>query len=248
MFRPPADLAPFVSDFVIVEVPKATSRLRLPELGLVLGLRYRGAAHLDANRLPNATLAGLARSARSMHTDTGSAVILARFRPGGASAFFREPLHELADRTLDLEEILQREQVHSAGERLGVALDDAERVEVLASLLRECTVRALDPIVQAALQQLEATGGRITIRELARTLSISQDPLEKRFRRAVGTTPKRFASLVRVTRAVEAYRSGMRLVDLAVQAGYFDQSHFIREVRAFTGLRPSELVMRHESR
>jgi AraC-like DNA-binding protein len=58
----------------------------------------------------------------------------------------------------------------------------------------------------------------------------------------VGASPKQLASIVRFRHAVRAYRPGLTLTQLAYDAGYFDQSHLIREFRAFTGLTPRDFL------
>jgi AraC-like DNA-binding protein len=54
----------------------------------------------------------------------------------------------------------------------------------------------------------------------------------------VGTSPKQLASLVRLRRVIDARHTGARWARLAIEAGYFDQSHFNREFRAITGESP----------
>src|SRR6185369_7130580 len=108
-------LAPFVRDFMLVEVREEVTRVRLPEPGLVLGVRYRGSASLldgaAATRLPDVPLTGMVSSARRMRTSVGGGIILARFRPGGAAQVFAEPLHELFGMTVALDELLPRAEV-----------------------------------------------------------------------------------------------------------------------------------------
>jgi AraC-like DNA-binding protein len=88
------------------------------------------------------------------------------------------------------------------------------------------------------VRAIRAAPGSIRIRALAARLGLSQDRLEKRVRRAVGASPKQLASILRLRRAVDAYRPGASLTRLSADAGYFDQSHFIREFRSVTGEAP----------
>jgi methylphosphotriester-DNA--protein-cysteine methyltransferase len=250
---PSARLAPFVSELLVVEVGEETTRVRLPEPGLVLGVRYAGAATLledgAAIRLPDATLAGLATRARRMRTAAGGAVVLARFRPGGAAQFFDEPLHELLGATRALEDLLPRSEVDRVTSRVHEASSDAERAGAVESLLlARLRPRSADPVVVAAVQALEGAHGAVPIQVLARKLGISQDPLEKRFRRAVGASPKQLASLLRLRHAIDTYRPGAPLARLALDAGYFDQSHFSRELRAATGEAPGRFFRAGEYR
>ncbi len=246
ILAPSAWLAPFVREFLVVETAEAVTRVRLPEPGLVLGVRYRGSASLldrAAARLPDSTLTGLAETARRMRTAAGSGVILARFRPAGAARFFAQPLHELFGTTAPLVDLLPRGDVDRLQMQVFQATDDRARVAVLESFLaRRLRAEEPDRIVGAAVDAIVETQGGLPIRALARRLAISQDPLEKRFRRAVGTSPKQFASLLRLRRAIDAYRPGASLTQLALEAGYFDQSHFNRALRAATGQAPGQFL------
>jgi AraC-like DNA-binding protein len=237
---PSAPLAPFVREFMLVDVQDETTRVRLPEPGLVLGVRHRGSASLLAGdattRLPDVTLTAMSTTARRMRTSAGGGAILARFRPGGAAQFFAEPLHELFGSTVALDELLPRGDVHRLRSEVVRATGDRDRVAAFeAFLLARLRPEPPDPLVAAAVRAISEARGLVQIRALARRLGISQDPLEKRFRRVVGASPKQLASLLRLRHAIDTYRPGAPLTPLALAAGYFDQSHFSRELRAVTG-------------
>jgi AraC-like DNA-binding protein len=239
-FAPTSPLAPFVRELMLVEVDEETIRVRLPEPGLVLGIRYRGSASLVAGStttlLPDATLTGMTGMARRMRTAAGGGIALALFHPGGAAQFFSEPLHELFGATVALDELLPGVDVDRVRSRVGEATTDAQRIAGLeAFLLARLRPETPDPLVAEAVRILRETRGEVRIGALARKLAISQDPFEKRFRRAVGTSAKQLASLLRMRHAVQAYRPGVALGRLATDAGYFDQSHMSRELRAVTG-------------
>ena len=240
-------LAPFVRELMVVEVREAVTRLHLPEPGLVLGIRYRGGASLfeggGERRLPDRTLTGMRDTARRMRTSTDGGVVLVRFRPGGAARFFAEPLNEIFGATLALDELVRRPALDRLQGQVVDAANDAERAAALeAFLTARLRPTPPDPVVDAAVRALEESHGALPISTLARRLAVSQDPLEKRFRRAVGATPKQLAKLLRVRHALATWRPGVSLTRLAVDAGYFDQSHFSREVRAVTGQPPGQLL------
>lgn len=234
-FPPSAVLAPFVARYTIVETDETcATRVLLPELGLIAGIRFAGAAHVRGTRMPDRSLAGVQSSARQMTTLPHSGVILAQFVPGGAAAFFDLPLHELHDATID------PDFTPSICEQMAEAPDHPARVAIFEALLRACLRARRDDLVDAALAAIVAARGDVRISELARSLATAQDPLEKRFRRAVGASPKQLASLVRVRAAIAlGQRTSSTWAHVAHAAGYFDQSHFNREFRAVTGVSPS---------
>lgn len=85
---------------------------------------------------------------------------------------------------------------------------------------------------------LDATGEPRSIPAVARKLSISGRQLERRFLARVGVSPRAYASLRRFERAVAIAKTAPSLTRAALDAGYYDQAHFNREVRRFTGQAP----------
>ncbi|RKH09456.1 AraC family transcriptional regulator [Corallococcus sp. CA053C] len=236
-------LAPFVKAFTLVEAHEETTRTLIPEPGLVLGIRYSGSAtQLEGDAewlLPGHTLTGMRTSARRMRTSAGGGTVLVTFREAGAAKFFAEPLHELFGQTMSLADLIPRTELDRVASQVAEARDDAHRIAIVEQFLG-ARLRAHEPdrIVAAAVEAIQKARGSVRMGALARQLHLSQDAFEKRFRAGVGSTPKQLASLVRVRHAIAAYRPGSSLSRLALDAGYFDQSHFIREFRAVTGEAP----------
>ena len=248
MIAPSARLAPFVERFTIVESREEATRVLLPECGLILGVRYAGAAtQLDggrAIRLPDTTLTGILGAARRMRTHAGGGIVLAQFTPTGAAAFFRVPLVELFGTTAALDALVSRAEVERLGDQVASGHDRAARVAVLEAFLAgRLLPDPLDPVAAAAVRAIGAAHGAVRIASLAGALGISQDPLEKRFRRAVGASPKQLASLVRVRHAIAIGQRGESWSRVALEAGYFDQSHFIRDFKWVVGRPPGSLVL-----
>lgn len=175
-----------------------------------------------------------------MCTAADSGVLLAKFHPGAASAFFHRSLHTSFGSALALEALVPASEVRRTTKAVAAAADDRARIVVFESfLLNRLRAVAHDALVTSALHAMtqEPTSTRVGV--LASQLGISCDRLEKRFRSVVGASPKRFARILRLRRSVELYPSAASLTELAVASGYYDQSHFIREFRDFTGDPPS---------
>jgi AraC-like DNA-binding protein len=246
-FSPRRSLEPYVRSFSVVEAAEESTRILVPDGTIVVGLRYRGRSELlgeeNARRVPDTVLTGVSTKARRMRTSAGGGIVIATFRDGRASAFFAQSLHEVRGSTLDLADLLSRSETAHAHERVQEAKSTAERVAVFERLLLSCLrPDAEDPLVLSAGRAIRATHGNVRIRALARSLGVGQDSLEKRFRRHVGASPKQFASILRLHHAITSYRPGTNLTQLALDAGYFDQAHFNRDVRTTTGLSPQKLL------
>jgi AraC-like DNA-binding protein len=248
-FPPSPPLASVVRAFMVVEVRDEVTRVRLPEPGLVVGVRYRGAAGIVAGearvwtRLPDVSLTGMTTTARRMTTRANSGVVLALFHPAGAAQVLSLPMHELFGATVALADLLPPGEAERLQTQVAAAATDRDRVAAFdAFLVARLRPQPPDALVAAAVRAIDDAGGGLPIRALARRLGVSLDPFEKRFRRSVGASPKQFASLLRLRRAIDAYRPGLPLARVAQEAGYFDQSHFIRAVRAATGEPPGRFL------
>jgi AraC-like DNA-binding protein len=240
---PSPALRPHLHSIVVVDSAAGETTTLLPEPGLVVAFRVGGAAmsieRAGASTLATAGVTGLRTTLRRIATPTDGVTVVAAFRPLGAARFFGFPLQELFGSIVPLSELVGAADVREIESRLAEVPDTAARTAIVDAFLVRRLARRDDALVGAAVDRICRAGGSLRIRALARELGTSQDPLEKRFRRVVGASPKQFASIVRFRRAVGAQASKQTLAALAHATGYFDQSHLAREFRAFTGESPS---------
>ena len=82
--------------------------------------------------------------------------------------------------------------------------------------------------------------GRVSLSEILRDLGVGERWLQRRFVQALGMTPKAFARLSPFLHACQLLRNGVEptLADIGLASGYFDQSHFTAEFKAFSGMTP----------
>jgi transcriptional regulator GlxA family with amidase domain len=84
--------------------------------------------------------------------------------------------------------------------------------------------------------------GQVSVDELSEQLNINRRQLERRFASAIGLSPKQLAKIVRLQAALKMLEQGhfTSLTALAYENGYFDQAHFIKDFKEFTGLSPKQ--------
>ena len=158
--------------------------------------------------------------------------------PLAARALVGGPLHELAHRTVPLEEILDPFLI----ERLADARDWNARFALLDGVLAPRLADARpSPEVAWAWRQLRATHGRVASGELAAELGWSRKRIVARFRDEIGLPPKAVARLLRFERARELAGT-MSWGELAFECGFSDQSHLIAEFRRITGRTPETFL------
>jgi AraC-like DNA-binding protein len=243
---PSGALLPFVKRFLVVEFPSRHDDVHLPDTHPVAAFSFRGRCRIDGDGwAPAASFTGPREILRAHQHCEGHAVLLARFTPAGAAAFLRPPLEEFAGSTIDLAGVLGRpEELDRLRERLAGAANHRRRIKLLESfLLTHIRFSTPDPLMTAAVDWLERDTEAKRIAELTRYIGLSQSALERRFRRTLGISPKRFASIVRLQRAVRLQGGGADLTTISQAAGYFDQAHFIHDFRRATG-RPPEMFFR----
>jgi AraC-like DNA-binding protein len=132
-------------------------------------------------------------------------------------------------------------------EQLVEARDHARRKEILERFwLGQLQGAAPDPVATAAASRIKESYGAVRIEKLAREAGLSLSALERRFRKVVGTSPRKFASIVRLRHALRLRTVGGNLTEIAYQAGYFDQAHFTKDFRNFTGLAPRSFFQRFQ--
>jgi AraC-like DNA-binding protein len=194
--------------------------------------------------------------------------VAVRFRPGAASLFLGPlSLASLTDKRADLDLLWGRSTADRLGDALwSAASSDAERLALLTEALygrlalaapgaRAATALASRLAAAApagrrlalrAVAALEAGGGAVRVDTLANTLGVSRQYLAAQFRDHVGLSPKLFSRICRFRSARAAALAatggdaphGHDWASLALDSGYFDQSHLIRDFQDFTGASP----------
>ena len=167
-----------------------------------------------------------------------------RFRPAKAAAFIGVPAHELTDLRVSIDDIW-----HDGGqvrEAIAVSTNAIARVHALERVLLARMPRDVpgQADVDEAIRRIVDAGGSLGITMLAPALGVTRQHLARRFSQLVGVSPKTFARVVRLGRVVERVRhvpagEPVNWSTLALELGYYDQSHLVDEFREMTGLTPT---------
>ena len=160
-----------------------------------------------------------------------------RLRAGCARAVIGERLHTLAGRTvalsdLNLARLVQPSVLDSASSLSGLLRLGA----LIASMPHRA---AIDLVALEAALQLSAG---VSIGDVCSSLAVSDRTLRRRCDQEIGLAPKQLATLGRFRRALIARGAGRGWAQVALDAGYADQSHLARDFRRLTARTPSALL------
>lgn len=166
------------------------------------------------------------------------------FRPGGAFVVLGIPSAEFADAHVDLAALWGDAAARELRERLCTAPTHHRRFLYLEDVLtgRLASRSRLHPVVPFALECFTATGSGASVREVARRTGLSHRRFLTVFTTEVGLAPKLFCRILRFRHlhALAQHRVHIDWAQLALECGFFDQSHLANEFRKLSGLTPTE--------
>jgi AraC-like DNA-binding protein len=252
-YKPKPPLSKFVDSFWIYEGHASEHKIGriLPTgtLELVINLRQNELRFYDAegpenySRFSGAIVSGA--HGRGLTPTEEAFIIGVHFKPGGAFPFLGLPADDLADTHVDLETLWGRSSGRLRG-RLCEARTSAERFQLLQEALLSRLWNGVENhyAVSTALEMFAKNQARPTVREVGKYLGLSQRRFIQVFKAEVGMTPKLFSRIQRFqqTRTFIQHNPSIKWADLAVDFGYFDQSHLIREFLEFSGLTPTDYL------
>ncbi|HEU0252268.1 MAG TPA: DUF6597 domain-containing transcriptional factor [Pyrinomonadaceae bacterium] len=165
-----------------------------------------------------------------------------RFHPGGTLPFLRLPLQEITDQVVELGSLssrLERDLMQVTAESSLLS----ERIKAVETLLiKYLTNDKRDSWLIALAERIVDSRGLVSVDQLANDAGVSSRQLERRFLREVGVGPKLLGRIIRfqqVFRAVEHCNSAW--AEVAIECGYYDQAHLIRDFNQFAQQTPAVL-------
>ena len=240
---PTDQLKPYIKYFVVAESELENEYKVFPSLGLVVGFQYKGrlATVIDNReiKLTSAGITGIADGYKVFKNSADIGTILVYFTEIGFTHFTSHPANELFNLSLSLDHIFDKNSIAEVEEKLSVANTDKLRVKIVEQfLVSQLKDIQTDKLILEAVKLIYQTKGAVRIKELNQKLFISQSPFEKRFRKVVGTTPKKFASIVRFNTVLANLSETKTLTEICYENNFFDQAHFIKDFKRFTGDTP----------
>jgi AraC-like DNA-binding protein len=170
-------------------------------------------------------------------------IIAVRFHPDGFIPFSTIPVSAMENRPVPLTELYGQEGAQLEREVINMA-HQAERIVILENFLlkRLKDKNTIDALTASSVDALLSLKGQLSIDQLATQQSTTRRQLERRFATTVGLSPKQLAKIIRLQHTLKnlEQKQFTNLASLAVEHGYFDQAHFIKDFKEFTGMTPKQ--------
>ncbi len=250
-FQPSKDLASFVKFFWTLEVfpEESAERQRIVpdgciELAFVLGddiKRYT--SENDYIIQPRAMVLGQTLTPFYIQPTGYVYTFAASFFPYGFSNFVSRPIKSLINKETSIYELFEHNEAKQLEGDIIKALSTSERINILEAFLfsKISDQRTIENIVKTTVEILFSNNGSISINEITNSDRSKKRQLERQFLDVIGISPKQLSKVIRLQAALKLLINREEsLTHIAYEGNYYDQSHFIKDFKEFTGVRPSD--------
>ncbi len=252
-FQPHPDLESLISCYWTLEVPKTDDHQRqriIPdgtiEMAFILGDDIKRYTSEDSFIMqPRAMVLGHTIAPFYIEPTGYVDTFAIRFYPYGFANFVTVPIKALANTETPLAQLFEEKTTKKLEQEIIHAADTKQRIKIIESFLlnklnEQTTV---DNIVKTTIDTLFATKGSTSISKILKEDLSHRRQLERMFVKQIGVSPKQLGKVIRLQNALKAMLNEEEsLTHIAYQNDYYDQSHFIKDFKEFTGISPKEFL------
>lgn len=250
-FEPDQDLAAFVKCYWTLESPKAET----PEKQTIVSdgcmemifhygdlyKQYTGSGHSITQ--PRCFLIGQLTRPLEIEPTGETGIFSIRFHPGGFLPFATIPIKEMENTAVSLEKLFGKDGLEIE-QKILTADSTPDRIKLIETFLinRLTDIETLDRIVKSAVETILTANGQLSVDELSKQTDINRRQLERKFLSAIGLSPKQLSKTIRLQAALKMLLNNnfKNFTTLAHENEYYDQAHFIKDFKEFTGFTPKE--------
>lgn len=168
-----------------------------------------------------------------------------RFSASGAYHFFGVPMQEISNGFTDLK-FVWKDLAHEIEEKVIDCKTTIKRIDIIQQclLLQLSKNDKVDRVVDHCLDLIYASKGHLRIEDLSTATGMSNRQLVRKFNNGIGLSPKEFSRIIKFINSLHYLKRQdmLYLSDAAYDCGYYDQAHFIRDFKEYSGLTPTEFL------
>lgn len=246
---PSASLAPFIKNYTVVTIEQdLDNEVFYPSgyIDLIINISEGAAATIINGRrkdTPAIELLGHLTLPTRLTVGKGTSVLIARIYPFASSLFFSDSLSEFTNYATDMYDVAQEES-RILYDRIMQEKGIIPKIMVLESYLLEQLKKNEGRLKKVLMvsnlsRHLLTHHQSLDLPALAQYSGWSERYIQKLYLSNVGISPAAFIAVARFNEALHlVLNTSLSLTSIAYECGYYDQSHFIREFKKFTGITP----------
>jgi len=253
VFFPSEILKPFIKCYWTCRHPADVLEVMYPSGSIELCIdisdgntvRHRGNR---AMRVPRLELLGHWTIPTQAAIVKGNTCLITQFHPYAASLFFPNAASDFTNESVDLCDIFSKETT-DLYDRLMEQPSLQQKIVVLEEfLVRRLIVNKKShhnlKLIECLCNQVYGGDNSFNLQNLSVRYGFSERYIQKLFNSWVGLTPQKFFAVQRFNKSLDMIRSSSEpLTSIAFACGYYDQAHFIKEFKSYTGLTPTQVKM-----
>lgn len=169
-----------------------------------------------------------------------------RFYPYGFANFVTIPSKNLVNKETPLTLLFGEMPAKELEEKMKRATDAQQRIDIIEDFLLDKLKNktTIDTIVKSTIDMIMSTKGSAAINTILKDNLSKRRQLERKFIQQIGISPKQLGKVIRLQTALKLLlnRQTEKLTEIAYESEYYDQSHFIKDFKEFTGTNPKEFL------
>lgn len=257
-YQPHADLEAFIKCYWTLEVPAEMGGQRqriIPdgciEMFFILGDDVKRYTSDDKFIIqPRAMILGQITEPLFIEPIAHVNTFAIRFYPYGFANFMSIPLKQLSNKETPLAQLFGKETAEELDRYVRTAPDTAARITIIESFLfkRLNDRLSIDNIVKDTVDALLLSSGNATIKEVLKNDPSKRRQLERKFTSQIGMSPKQLGKVIRLQAALKMMLEPRpeSLAKIAYDNDYYDQAHFSKDFKEFTGTAPKDFFADQE--
>ena len=250
-FEPTKNLNPFVKCYWILESPKDENPERqkiVPDGCMEMIFHYGDLykQHLSSEKSiiqPRSFVFGQLSEPLEIEPTGKIGIFAVRFHPDGFIPFSNQPIKNLENKANDLEHIFG-DLALELSKKIINSKTTTERIAIIEDFLMKylANTETIDRVIKISLETMLNVNGQLTVNNLTDQIKVDTRKLQRKFASTIGLSPKQLAKIFRLQAALKKLSSDQKtkLVTAAHDSEYYDQSHFIKDFKEFTGQTPKE--------
>ena len=170
--------------------------------------------------------------------------------PNALYLFTKIPVNTIYEQeSVDLEHIFEKRALNELNDRLLETDTDLQRLHIIETFLWQRIINSCPPMLTVVIEFINETKGVYNLEVIAKRFSITERTINRYFNRFIGISPSQYIQLIRFRSVINKRDiKDKNFLNIALDAGYYDQSHFIKHCKEFSKVTPRKFYEMFEKR